>query len=91
MKQSLCWTNINAGLVKKFYRRDFKAWLLTRVYIQVECHFDEATFSVNNEIRDSKFFGLDSHFPGVEMLKEGVQQESSNKNKKFKQSLYGYF
>jgi hypothetical protein len=37
-------------------------------YIQVECHFDEAMFLVNDEIRDSKFFGLDSHFPGVEMF-----------------------
>jgi hypothetical protein len=36
-------------------------------YIQVECHFDEATFIVNDKIRDSKFFGLDSHFLGVEM------------------------
>jgi hypothetical protein len=42
------------------------------LYIQVECHFDEATFLVNDEIRNSKFFGLDSHFLGVEMLKEGV-------------------
>jgi hypothetical protein len=40
-------------------------------YIQVECHFDEAIFLVNDEIRDSKIFGLDSHFPGVEMLEEG--------------------
>ena len=31
-------------------------------YIQVECHFDEATFLVNDEIRNSKFFGFDSHF-----------------------------
>ena len=34
--------------------------------------FDEAAFLVNEEIRDSKFFGLDSHFLGVEMLEEGV-------------------
>jgi len=41
-------------------------------YIQVECHFDEATFLVNDEIRNSKFFGFDSHFLEVEMLEEGV-------------------
>ena len=40
--------------------------------IQVECHFDEATFLVNDEIRNSKFFGLDSHFLEVVMLEEGV-------------------
>jgi hypothetical protein len=44
-------------------------------YKQVECHFEEATFKVNIEIRDSKFFGLDSHFPGVEMSEEGVWRE----------------
>jgi len=41
-------------------------------HIQVEHHFDEATFLVNQKIRDTKYFGLDSDFPGVEMLEEGV-------------------
>jgi len=36
-------------------------------YIQVECHFDEAMFLVNDEIRKR-----DTYFPGVEMLEEAV-------------------
>ena len=36
-------------------------------YIQVACHFDEAMFLVNDEIRKR-----DTYFPWVEMLEEAV-------------------
>ena len=58
--------------MEKVYRRAILCMTVKECYIQVECHFDEATFLVNDEIRNSKFFGLDSHFLGVEMLEEGV-------------------
>jgi hypothetical protein len=62
-----CWA-CEEGLPQGYSMHDCEQ----EFYIQVECHFDEATFLVNDEIRNSKFFGFDSHFLEVEMLEEGV-------------------
>jgi hypothetical protein len=49
-------------------------------YIHVECHFDEAMFLVNDEIRKR-----DTYFPGVEMLEEAVWHISRKIVPKIKQ------
>ncbi len=57
-----CWA-CEEGLPQGYSMHDCEQ----EFYIQVECHFDEALFLVNDEIRKR-----DTYFPGVEMLEEAV-------------------